>query len=423
MADTTYTIPGVYLETPRSRDTRVRGVPLGVAGFIGYASARKGSDVDPAPGKTPWPVLIQSLEDFEARIDTPSWGNLEASIRGFFENGGTRCFVVGIPDDVPHNPTTVLGGGGPGERLGLTALDVVEEAEIIAAPDLFVVPDSVARPDIGELIATTHTILDFCSGGAHGDLSHGKYFALLDSPPGFRQDDLIEYARYLKKHPAAAFGALYYPWVDVPLPDGRLKRMPPSGQIAGILAKLTQPPPGMPPGTVTADSGPHLSAGNRVLADAIGSEVDLRRVACRDLLEANINTIVPWSGRGMVVWGTRTLSEDEETNQISVRRVLSFVERSVYVGTQWAVFEPNDPSLWKQMTARTEVFLEEIWKAGLLAGESQSEAFFVKCDEETNPPGELEEGHINIVLMVRPVRSVEFIVLKITHQGGQTTEE
>ncbi len=423
MVDTSYTIPGVYLETPRSKDTRVRGVPLGVAGFIGYASVRKGSDAESPSGGSPWPVLIQSIEDLEARIETPPWGNLQAAIRGFFENGGSRCFVSGLPWDVPHNPTTVLGGGGPGERHGLTAIDVVDEAELIAAPDLFVFPPSSGAPDLGEIIATTHTILDFCSGGPQGSLSGGKYFAILDSPPAFPKNDLIDYARYLSKHPAAAFGALFYPWIDVPRQDGTLKRLPPSGQIAGILAGLTRPPAGMPPGTVTADSGPHLSAGNHVLADAIGAEEELRRVECRELLEANINSIIPWSGRGMVVWGTRTLSKNEEINQIATRRVLSFIERSVYFGTQWAVFEPNDPALWKQLTARTEVFLEEIWKAGLLAGETQSEAFYVKCDEETNPPGELEEGRINIVLMVRPVRSVEFIVLKITHQGGQTTEE
>ncbi len=423
MAETNYTIPGVYLEAPRSRDTRVRGTPLGVAGFLGYASVKPGSDVHVPPGNTPWPVLIRSIEDYQARIETPAWSNLDVAVRGFFENGGARCYVVGLPHDVPHTPNTVLGGGGPGQREGLTALDVVEEVELIAAPDLFLSPDGRPQADMGDLIATTHSILDFCAGGANGELSHGKYFALLDPPPGIQRQDLLEYVAYLRKHPAAAFGALYYPWIDVVLQDGRLKRVPPSGQIAGVLARLTMPPPGMPPGTVTTDSGPHLSAGNKVLADAIGGAEELRRVECRELLEANINSIIPWSGRGMVIWGTRTLSENPELNQIAVRRVLSFVERSVYFGTQWALFEPNDPTLWKQLTGRVEAFLETIWKAGLLAGETQSEAFYVKCDEETNPPGELEEGRINIVLMVRPVRSVEFIVLKITHQGGQIREE
>lgn len=425
MPEKNYTIPGVYLEAPRGRETRVRGVPLGVVGFIGYASVKKSATNVPRglPDGSEWPVVLQSVEDLDAILEGPSWGNLIPSIRGFFENGGCRCHVVGIPEDVVHNPTTVLGGGGPGARSGLKALDVVDESEIIVAPDLYTVPPGCEEPDLGEFVVVNHTILDFCAGGGNGDLSRGKYFALLDSPPGFNEVQLLEYVKYLKKHPFAAYGAMYYPWIDVPQQDGRLKRLPPCGQVAGIFSNLTRPPPGRPPGTVTTDSGPHLSSGNHVLADAIGGEIELRRVECRDLLEANINSVLPWSGRGMVIWGTRTLSPAEEMNQISVRRVLSYIERSVYYGTQWAVFEPNKPALWKQLTARIEVFLEDLWKAGLLVGDSQSEAFYVKCDDETNPPGEIDEGRVNVVLMVRPVRSVEFIVLKISHQSGESTEE
>jgi hypothetical protein len=416
-----YSIPGVYFESPRGQDLRLKGVPVGVAGFVGYCAPRP--DVIRAarksPGQSLWPIAIETVEQIDEKLQAPSWGHLVPALRGYFFNGGKRALVVGIPDDTVHNPVSILGGGEPGARSGLSALDAAEEAELVLAPDLFLVPPGCNPPDLNDVLSCHFALLDFCRGSREGaQISQGGYFALLDAPPGLSEENIQQYAAFLRGHPAAQFGALYYPWIDVPRRDGSLHRMPACGQIAGIISRASGPPEGEDPGTVASDIGPHISPANKPIIDAVGAEIPLLRTACRELLEIGINCVIPWSGRGLVTWGTRTMSPEEETNQISVRRVLSYIERSVFVGTQWAVFEPNDHNLWKRLKARVEVFLEDLWKKGILVGESPGEAFYVQCDEESNPPLEREAGRVNIVILVRPVRSTEFIVLRITQEGA-----
>lgn len=417
MNEPVYSIPGVYFETPRSRDIRLKGVPVGVAGFIGYcrhAPRKRGST---APET--WPIQIETAEQISELVEVPEWGNLLYALYGFFANGGQRCFVTGIPYTDPHTPDSILGGGEPGKRYGLAAFDAAEEVEIVCAPDMYTVPPGTRMPDLQDILIAHYALLDFCKGMRSEDrISQGGYFALLHSPPGVEEEDILQFARLLRAHPAADHAALYYPWIDVMRSDGILQRVPPTGQIAGHYSFLSRPPDGEPVGSVGHDQGPQMSAGNRIIIDAIGAEVALRRMATRDQMETGVNCLLSWPARGIVVWGTRTLSPAKELNQISVRRILSYIERSIYVGTQWAVFEPNDATLWKRLKSRIEIFLEDLWKKGLLVGDTQEQSYLVKCDDETNPPDQRDEGRLNVLVLVRPVRSTEFIVLQITHEGG-----
>lgn len=416
MREPVYSIPGVYFETPRSRDLRLKGVPLGVTGFLGYCYPRAPRQGGTAPR---FPILIEAAEQIPELIWAPYWSNMLYSLYGFFANGGQRCYVVGIPETEPHTPVSLLGGGEPGNRTGLSALDATDEVELLAFPDLYVVPPGMAPASLQEVLAAQYAILDFCKGMRNeGRISQGGYMAVLDSPPELKEGEVVEFARLLRAHPFADHAALYYPWIDVMRSDGILQRIPPCGQISGHYSFLSRPPDGEVAGSVGYSQGPHMSAGNRIVGDAIGAEIELKRMATRDQMEMGINCLLSWPTRGIVIWGTRTLSPEKELNHISVRRILSYIERSVYVGTQWAVFEPNDQTLWKRLKSRIEIFLEDLWKKGLLVGDTQDEAYHVKCDEEVNTANERDEGRVNVLILVKPVRSTEFIVLQISHEGG-----
>lgn len=415
MPSSSYTLPGVYIEVPKVLDMRVKGVPVGITGFIGYCVPRSKG------GGTPeWPVAIDSMEQIGDVIDIPEWSNLNTSIRAHFLHGGQRCYVVGVPYEFPHNPYSILGGGEPGKRWGLAAFDASEEVELLSAPDLYVVPDGAPAPDLNGVLSSVACLLDFCKGTRLEDgdsCSQGGYFLLLDSPPELSELAVLEFVRLLRNHPYSDHMAFYYPWIDM-MVEGKAIRMPASGCVSGLLSGQSAPPPGSPPGTVTVSSGPHLGAGNHVLKDVIGAELLMKRVEVRDLLDLGVTCIVNWPTRGMVVWGTRTLSPQKELNHISVRRILNFIRRAVYYGTQWAVFEPNTPSLWKRISSKVGFFLEDLYNAGILVGESADGAFIVKCDEETNPPEQRDDGIVNIIIMVRPVRATELIVIQISQNSA-----
>src|SRR5207245_2586937 len=127
------------------------------------------------------------------------------------------------------------------------------------------------------------------------------------------------------------------------------------------------------------------------------------------------NTLVPFTGRGIRIWGARTLSSDPAFVQINVRRLFILVRKSVEKYAQWVVFEPNEPSLWKKMVRSIDVFLGDLWKEGALVGAAQDEAYYVKCDEETNPPEARDAGELICEIGISPVKPAEFIVIRI-HQ-------
>jgi phage tail sheath protein FI len=131
--------------------------------------------------------------------------------------------------------------------------------------------------------------------------------------------------------------------------------------------------------------------------------------------DRRVNTLVAFPGRGIRAWGARTLSSDTAFNQINVRRLFILVRKSVERFAQWVVFEPNEPTLWKRLTRPIEAFLYEQWQKGALLGASQEQAFYVKCDEETNPPETRDAGQLVCEIGIAPVRPAEFIVVRI-HQ-------
>ena len=132
-----------------------------------------------------------------------------------------------------------------------------------------------------------------------------------------------------------------------------------------------------------------------------------------------IQTIKPPSGRGIRIWGARTLSSDPEWRYLNVRRLFNFVSQSLMEGTQWSVFEPNDERLWIRLTASVTNFLTNTWRSGALFGATPGQAFFVKCDSETNPPEVIEVGQVVCEVGIAPVKPAEFVIIQIQQIAGQ----
>jgi phage tail sheath protein FI len=134
----------------------------------------------------------------------------------------------------------------------------------------------------------------------------------------------------------------------------------------------------------------------------------------QEILNPNgINAIRSYPQAGLVVWGARTMSADPEWKYVNVRRLLLFIEESIEEGTQWVVFEPNDRALWARVRRDVSAFLSVQWRAGALFGSTADEAFFVKVDDENNPPETIALGRLVIDVGVAPVKPAEFVIFRI----------
>ena len=179
------------------------------------------------------------------------------------------------------------------------------------------------------------------------------------------------------------FASLYWPWVKVFDPiSGSEEFVPPSGHMAGVWARNDD------------TRGVHKAPANEVVRGVIAlpprSPGPSRTCSTRWASTAS----AAFPGRGVRVWGARTLASDAEWRYLNVRRLFNYVEESILLGTQWVVFEPNDPELWARIRRTISAFLVEQWRKGALFGATPDEAFFVKCDEETNPAEGIDAGQV-----------------------------
>jgi phage tail sheath protein FI len=159
----------------------------------------------------------------------------------------------------------------------------------------------------------------------------------------------------------------------------------------------------------------HRAPANQPIEGLVDVAQRLRKRDRDFCFDHRINTLCSFPGRGIRVWGARTLSSDQSFMQINVRRLFILVRKSLERYAQWVVFEPNEPALWKKLTRSVEVFLGDLWQSGALLGGTQDEAFYVKCDDETNPPEARDVGQLLIEVGLSPVKPAEFIVVRI-HQ-------
>jgi hypothetical protein len=232
--------------------------------------------------------------------------------------------------------------------------------------------------------------------------------ALLDPPPEMLGLDEIQTwcARF-----DSAFAALNYPWLTVSDLDnggagGTVRDVPPSGHVAGLIARTD------------LSQGIHRAPANLVLEGVKALTRDLNDAEQGVLNPQGINCLRVLPGRGIRVYGARTLSSDSEWRYLNVRRLVLMIEEAIEDASQWAVFEPNNTILRQALTYSLNSFLNTLWRQGALSGATPEAAYTVKCEEENNPPDVVGTGQIIADIGVAPTVPFEFIHFKL----GRTVE-
>jgi phage tail sheath protein FI len=182
--------------------------------------------------------------------------------------------------------------------------------------------------------------------------------------------------------------------------------VPPSGHMAGLYAYTDN------------TRGVHKAPANEVIRGALEATTQITKGEQDTLNPIGVNCIRSFTGRGLRVWGARTLSSDPAWRYINVRRLFNYVEKSIQTGLQWVVFEPNDQNLWAKVRRDVTAFLTGVWREGALFGATPEQAFFVKCDEELNPADVRDRGQLFIDVGLAPVKPAEFVVFRLSQWAG-----
>ena len=212
-----------------------------------------------------------------------------------------------------------------------------------------------------------------------------------------------------------SYGAVYFPWLLATDPAGVSPtpiKLPPSGYMAGMYAQIDSRR-----GVWKAPAGTEANIGG-----AVGLTKEITDTEQDTLNPIGVNVIRAFPASGIVVWGARTLAtrSDPEYRHVPIRRTAIFIEQSIYNGIQWAVFEPNDESLWSSLRLNIGAFMLRLFRAGAFQGDSPAKAFFVKCDGQTTIQADIDAGVVNILVGFAPLKPAEFVVLKLSQMAGQT---
>ncbi len=291
---------------------------------------------------------------------------LPYAVNGFFTNGGQRCYIA---DE-------------------LNTFNNIDEISIVNAPN--------ADPDQAQALIT------------HCEERKNR-IAIIDAD---RTSD-IGSIKPRDKYGSSRYAACYFPWIKTLDPTtGSEKFVPPGGYVAGIYARND------------SEHGVHKAPANQILLGATDVEFQISQSEQEALTERSVNAIRFFPGRGILVWGARTLSTDFDWKYVNVRRLIIFIEQSIVKGTQWVLFEPNDENLWANVRAAIEDFLITLWRNGALAGIKPEQAFFVKCDRTTMTQHDIDNGKLICMIGVAPTKPAEFVIFRIGQwtSGSEITE-
>src|SRR6266480_541265 len=402
----TYLTPGVYIEEVSTGPRPIEAVGTSVAGFVGVApdGAKHVNE----------PMWFDNWTQFTREFVSPGNAStpLAHAVFGFFQNGGGRCCVVNVGVD------NSIVGDGQG-RKGLEVLEESDEIAIVAAPGYMdaesydallshceKMKDRVAILDAPPQVSKIDALTKVATAPAKAKKSRG---ASEDTKPSGEAKSEADALR--PRQSDGGWGAYYFPHITVrdPLSPKDLVDVPPSGHIAGIYARSD------------ATRGVHKAPANEAVRGALNVTYRVTREEQATLNPSGVNCIRLFPGEGIRVYGARTLAESSsEWRYLNVRRLFNMVEESIARSTRWVVFEPNDRPLWKAIRRDVSAFLTMIWRQGALMGRTPDEAFFVQCDEETNPPEVIDAGTVVTVVGIAPVKPAEFVIFRIGQSAGGT---
>ncbi|MBE9062414.1 phage tail sheath C-terminal domain-containing protein [cf. Phormidesmis sp. LEGE 11477] len=302
------------------------------------------------------------------------------------------------------------------DRAGLEGLFEIDEVAMVACPDILFAYQK-GWLELDQVHALMERLFILCENSAPGPAYR---MAVIDAPPvkvGKNENRAIkpeqqkpqDVAKWLTEfNRRSMFGAVYYPWVKVANPNNgnRPIMVPPSGHMMGIWCRTDEA------------RGVFKAPANETPRGVLGLAYETNMREQEMLNPKGINCIRNFASysRGYKVWGARTLVEPDNVQwrYISVRRLISYIEKSIEIGTQWVVFEPNDQDLWARVTRTITVFLTRLWRDGALFGASPAEAFYVKCDGELNTHETMMLGRLYVEVGVCPVRPAEFVIFRLS---------
>jgi phage tail sheath protein FI len=313
--------------------------------------------------------------------------------------------------------------GDEAKRSGIAGLSVVDDINFICAPDFMAnafrreVIDGVEGPEVmvltddrkQEILDAQALLVSYCE-------RMGDRMCILDPLPELTpqevRDIIVDERGCFTCERGQA--AIYYPWVKVVdqinRPNGKRvqKLIPPCGHIAGVWARTAK------------NRGVHKAPANEALMGVVALEQEITRAEQEILNPNGINCIRAFPGTGIKVWGARTLATvgNQSWKYVNVRQLFNFLERSMDRGLQWVVFEPNDQDLWGRVRRTLSAFLLVQWREGKLFGSTPEEAFYVKCDSETNPQEMIDQGRLYVEVGINPVKPAEFVIVKIGQWTG-----
>ncbi len=295
-------------------------------------------------------------------------------------------------------PTAEDFQGDVSERTGVEGLEAIDDVTIVSAPDLMSSVSGQAL-DLEMVKAVQSMMIAHCE-------RMGDRVAILDAPPGLSPQEVHKWRTDIAAYDSS-YAALYYPWIQVNDPvHKRPVYIPPSGHMAGIWARNDM------------TRGVHKAPANEVVRGATGLAYNVTKGEQDILNPSGVNCIRAFPGMGIRVWGARTLANDPAWRYLNVRRLFNFVEKSIERGTMWVVFEPNNPRLWARVRRDVTAFLTMVWRTGALFGSTPDQAFYVKCDEELNPPESRDLGRLIIEVGLAPVKPAEFVIFRISQWAG-----
>ena len=334
---------------------------------------------------------LLAVEDVDA---APEIANPVSLIFGEGKLAGTLAFTGGSDGTMESvNAGTYIGvDKGPGKRTGIQSFIENTVASIIAVPGV-TIPEVVVS-----LVAHCENLQN--------------RFAILDIPKDkVKVGDVLEYRGIVD----STYAAMYHPWVQVFDPVTKKPGfVPPSGSVAGVYSRTD------------VTRGVHKAPANEVV-QCTGLSVGYNNGEQDILNPAGVNLIRALPGQGIRVWGARTASSNASFKYVNVRRLFIYVEQSIKTATSWVVFEPNNSSLWARVQMTVSSFLENMFRSGMLAGDTPDEAFFVDIGPSTMSRDDIMNGRLICEIGIAPSRPAEFVIFRVTQftseaAGGAAAE-
>lgn len=299
---------------------------------------------------------------------------LAYAVRGFFQNGGRRCCVVNLKDLSAESLQD-----------GLDSIAGLNTVDLVCVPELATLGSKAF--DLQQIV------VKHCENA-------GDRFAILDSRHGDTSDGVADQWSAIDGHN----GAIYYPWLRVSaFEHGKTILIPPCGHVAGIYARTD------------AARGVHKAPANEVLDGVLDLERQMTNAEQGILNPKSVNCIRSFPGRGMRVWGARTLSGQPDWTYVNVRRLFLTAVRWMNWNMTDMTFEPNNAQLWARIERELNTYFVEQYRSGALKGRTPGEAFYVKCDAETNPPEVQDANRVVTEIGLAPTTPFEFIVVRFIH--------